>query len=87
MDDAKASALQEKYSQWRFWYGRRSDGAPGDLYATRRRNLDAAEAAAGLAMTLPYGVTGTPAEQLEIQQQIEDRLNADSTKPYRFLET
>lgn len=62
--------LQTEWPGWNFWL---TDG--GTVMATRRRYLSTAEIRAGLALTLPDGVTGPPlVEQLAIQQEIEAQL-------------
>ena len=71
--------LQREFPSWRFWYGRRSDGQPGDLMATRRRVLSDAEMRAGLAHTLPMGLTVDLYEQLLRQSAIEHDLCGEDT--------
>ncbi|GAB3677224.1 hypothetical protein GCM10027589_47440 [Actinocorallia lasiicapitis] len=72
--DEEREKLQAGHPRWRVWRGRYADGSPGELYATRRRDLTDDEFAAGLAQTLPMGVTKTLAEQLAWQDRLDDEL-------------
>jgi hypothetical protein len=67
------SSVPELKSDWPAWHIWVTDA--GSIMATRRRDLTDEELRAGLAMTLPMGVTGPPLpEQLRRQQTIEDAL-------------
>lgn len=62
--------LQTEWPGWHFWLTDQNN-----VMATRRRYLTTAEIKAGLASTLPDGVTGPPlVEQLATQQEIETQL-------------
>jgi hypothetical protein len=63
--------IAAEFPAWRFWRGKRADGKPGELMATRRRYLTAAELAAGLAITLPMGLFGDLRTQLAEQAELE----------------
>ena len=66
--------LAEQFPAWHIWAARRGDGTPGDLMATRRRNLTTAELDAGLARTLPMGYGTDLRAQLAEQAEREDAM-------------
>jgi hypothetical protein len=75
------SSVPELKNDWPAWHIWVTDA--GTIMATRRRDLTDDELRAGLAMTLPLGVTGPPlTEQLLRQQHIEDTLSqkAETTR-------
>lgn len=68
--------LTRDYPGWYFWRARRDDGTPGSIMATRKAMITEDHLRAGLARTLPYGVTGTLEEQLAEQTLKEAALLA-----------
>ncbi|GAA3217055.1 hypothetical protein [Actinocorallia longicatena] len=72
MDDGEREDLAARYPGWRFWRTRHGVELKG-LMATRRRDLSEKEIAAGLAQSLPYGLT----ESLDSQLARQDRLEKD----------
>lgn len=72
--DPDVSKLAEEFPNWRFWRGRTRTDEPGDLMATRRRDLSDHELRAGLALTLPLGVVADLRSQLVDQAKREDAL-------------
>jgi hypothetical protein len=67
--------ITAQFPRWHVWRGRRGDGTPGDLMATRdRSDLTDAELAAGLAVTLPLGLSGDLRAQLAEQERLERAL-------------
>lgn len=75
LNTLKAQLIRE-YPGWYFWRARRDDGSPGSLMATRKAPITDDHIRAGLARTLPYGVTGTLEEQLAEQTLREAALLA-----------
>jgi hypothetical protein len=70
--------IAAQFPRWRIWRGRRDDGGPGDVMATRRRRgLTDAELAAGLADTLPMGLSNDLCAQLAEQERLERALGGD----------
>ena len=65
--------LTGQYPGWHIWRARRGD-EPGELMATRRRNLTTDELNAGLARTLPMGYGADLRAQLAEQVRREDAM-------------
>ena len=66
--------LAAEFPGWRFWCSQDGD-SPGELMATRRRDLTDAEVAAGLARTLPMGHNADLLRaQLAEQARLEDAM-------------
>ena len=74
-DERIIDQIAAQFPHWHIWRGRREDGTPGDLMATRRRDLTQAELDAGLARTLPMGFFGDLRTQLAEQERRERALS------------
>jgi hypothetical protein len=68
------AALTAAHPAWHIWRGRDSRGRDAGWYATRRRRLTAAQAAAGLRSTLSAAAPDSLRGLLAQQQVIEERL-------------
>ena len=78
MSDDESTALAADFPSWHVWQARRGDGTPGDLMATRRRDLSDEEMRRGLARTLPMGYGTDLRTQLAEQVRLEDALGGDA---------
>jgi hypothetical protein len=65
--------LAAEFPGWHVWRGRDDRGANQGWFATRRRRVAAAEAAAGLAATLSAGDAVSLHGMLAQQRAIEER--------------
>lgn len=84
MSDPEVSELARQYPDWKVWRSRIGEDIPGEVHATRRRDLTPSEIRAGLSPTLPVGYTAdhhmqTLREQLARQSQIEADLHGSAT--------
>jgi hypothetical protein len=68
---ATLASLAAEYPGWHVWRGRNGRGADEGWFATRRRRLPAAGAAAGLVATLSAGDATSLEDMLEQQRVIE----------------
>ena len=71
--DDEPATIAAQFPAWRIWRARRGD-EPGELMATRRRDLTTAELDAGLARTLPMGYGADLRAQLAEQAEREDAM-------------
>jgi hypothetical protein len=69
-DDPTIRQIAEEHPSWHIWRSRNGD-QPGELMATRRRNLTDHEMNTGLAQTLPMGYGTDLREQLAEQARRE----------------
>jgi len=77
------AALTAAYPSWHIWRGRDTRGRDADWYATRRRRLTAAQAAAGLRLTLSAAAPDSLRGLLVQQQVIEERLTLTASASAR----
>jgi hypothetical protein len=67
------AGLAADFPGWHVWRGRDGRGADQGWFATRRRRLSAAQAAAGLTATLSAGDPESLQAKLAQQRVIEER--------------
>jgi hypothetical protein len=77
------AALTATYPSWHIWRGRDTRGRDADWYATRHRRLTAAQAAAGLRLTLSAAAPDSLRGLLVQQQVIEERLTLTASASAR----